>query len=102
MSTYCVLGTVLKISIICEDYPQCLSTSCMPSPVLGDSLAVWGELSSRAPPPWSVCSMRSELLLCALSVLPTLEVSQEPVAGDQVKVTCQVKKFYPQRLQLTC
>lgn len=45
--------------------------------------------------------MRSELLLCALSVPPTLEVSQEPVAGDQVKVTCQVKKFYPQRLQLT-
>nr|XP_012417076.1 PREDICTED: tyrosine-protein phosphatase non-receptor type substrate 1 isoform X1 [Odobenus rosmarus divergens] len=36
-----------------------------------------------------------------LRVPPTLEVSQEPVAGDQVKVTCQVKKFYPQRLQLT-
>ncbi|XP_034862419.1 signal-regulatory protein beta-1-like, partial [Mirounga leonina] len=36
-----------------------------------------------------------------LRVPPTLEVSQEPVAGEQVKVTCQVKKFYPQRLQLT-
>ncbi|XP_021544796.1 tyrosine-protein phosphatase non-receptor type substrate 1 isoform X2 [Neomonachus schauinslandi] len=36
-----------------------------------------------------------------LRVPPTLEVSHEPVAGDQVKVTCQVKKFYPQRLQLT-
>ncbi|XP_004398273.1 PREDICTED: signal-regulatory protein beta-1 isoform 3-like [Odobenus rosmarus divergens] len=36
-----------------------------------------------------------------LRVPPTLEVFQEPVAGDQVKVTCQVKKFYPQRLQLT-
>ena len=45
--------------------------------------------------------MRSELLLCAVSVPPTLEVAQQPVTGDQVKVICQVKKFYPQRLQLT-
>ncbi|XP_058989724.1 tyrosine-protein phosphatase non-receptor type substrate 1-like [Mustela nigripes] len=36
-----------------------------------------------------------------LRVPPTLEVSQQTVSGDQVKVTCQVKKFYPQRLQLT-
>ncbi|XP_044118313.1 signal-regulatory protein beta-1-like [Neovison vison] len=36
-----------------------------------------------------------------LRVSPTLEVSQKPVSRDQVKVTCQVKKFYPQRLQLT-
>ncbi|XP_045836896.1 signal-regulatory protein beta-1-like isoform X8 [Meles meles] len=36
-----------------------------------------------------------------VSVPPTLEVSQQPVSGDQVKLTCQVKKFYPQRLQLT-
>ncbi|CAD7669578.1 unnamed protein product [Nyctereutes procyonoides] len=36
-----------------------------------------------------------------LRVPPTLEVSQHPMAGDQVNVTCQVKKFYPQRLQLT-
>ncbi|XP_058989244.1 tyrosine-protein phosphatase non-receptor type substrate 1-like [Mustela lutreola] len=36
-----------------------------------------------------------------LRVPPTVEVSQQPVSGDQVKVTCQVKKFYPQRLQLT-
>ncbi|XP_045836893.1 signal-regulatory protein beta-1-like isoform X5 [Meles meles] len=36
-----------------------------------------------------------------LRVPPTLEVSQQPVSGDQVKLTCQVKKFYPQRLQLT-
>ncbi|XP_032714917.1 tyrosine-protein phosphatase non-receptor type substrate 1-like isoform X2 [Lontra canadensis] len=36
-----------------------------------------------------------------LRVPPTLEVSQQPVSGDQVKVTCQVKKFYPQHLQLT-
>uniref|UniRef100_A0A673UQZ2 Ig-like domain-containing protein n=1 Tax=Suricata suricatta TaxID=37032 RepID=A0A673UQZ2_SURSU len=36
-----------------------------------------------------------------LRVPPTLEVAQQPVTGDQVKVTCQVKKFYPQRLQLT-
>ncbi|EFB14671.1 hypothetical protein PANDA_021461, partial [Ailuropoda melanoleuca] len=44
---------------------------------------------------------RSELLLCAVSVPPTLEVSQQPVAGDQVNVTCQVTKFYPRHLQLT-
>ncbi|XP_044119262.1 tyrosine-protein phosphatase non-receptor type substrate 1-like isoform X2 [Neovison vison] len=36
-----------------------------------------------------------------LRVPPTLEVSQQTMSGDQVKVTCQVKKFYPQRLQLT-
>ncbi|XP_044935464.1 signal-regulatory protein beta-1-like isoform X3 [Mustela putorius furo] len=36
-----------------------------------------------------------------LRVPPTVEVSQQPMSGDQVKVTCQVKKFYPQRLQLT-
>ncbi|XP_042787345.1 signal-regulatory protein beta-1-like [Panthera leo] len=36
-----------------------------------------------------------------LRVPPTLEVTQQPVTGDQVMVICQVKKFYPQRLQLT-
>ncbi|XP_045663763.1 signal-regulatory protein beta-1-like [Ursus americanus] len=40
-------------------------------------------------------------LSAVLRVPPTLEVSQQPVAGDQVNVTCQVTKFYPQRLQLT-
>ncbi|XP_008563420.1 PREDICTED: signal-regulatory protein beta-1 isoform 3-like, partial [Galeopterus variegatus] len=33
---------------------------------------------------------------------PTLEVTQLPtIAGNQVNVTCQVGKFYPQRLNLT-
>uniref|UniRef100_A0A673UPW6 Ig-like domain-containing protein n=1 Tax=Suricata suricatta TaxID=37032 RepID=A0A673UPW6_SURSU len=36
-----------------------------------------------------------------LQVPPTLEVVQQPVTGDQVNITCQAKKFYPQRLQLT-
>ncbi|XP_039093727.1 signal-regulatory protein beta-1-like isoform X3 [Hyaena hyaena] len=36
-----------------------------------------------------------------LRVSPTVEIAQQPRTGDQVKVTCQVKKFYPQRLQLT-
>ncbi|EAW50870.1 hCG1983595, partial [Homo sapiens] len=37
-----------------------------------------------------------------VSVPPTLEVTQQPVrAENQVNVTCQVRKFYPQRLQLT-
>ncbi|XP_044909736.1 signal-regulatory protein beta-1-like isoform X1 [Felis catus] len=36
-----------------------------------------------------------------LRVPPTLEVAQQPMTGNQVKVICQVKKFYPQRLQLT-
>ncbi|XP_058989700.1 signal-regulatory protein beta-1-like isoform X4 [Mustela lutreola] len=36
-----------------------------------------------------------------LRVPPTLIVSQQCIAEDQVKVTCQAKKFYPQRLQLT-
>ncbi|KAI5246346.1 Signal-Regulatory Protein Beta-1 Isoform 3 [Manis pentadactyla] len=35
-----------------------------------------------------------------LRVPPSLEVSQSPVAGNQVNVTCQVKNFYPQRLHL--
>ncbi|KAI5246353.1 Tyrosine-Protein Phosphatase Non-Receptor Type Substrate 1 [Manis pentadactyla] len=36
-----------------------------------------------------------------LRVPPRLEVSQSPVAGNQVNVTCQVKNFYPRRLQLS-
>ncbi|XP_039093630.1 signal-regulatory protein beta-1-like isoform X2 [Hyaena hyaena] len=37
-----------------------------------------------------------------LRVPPTVEVAQQqPTTGDLVKVTCQVKKFYPQHLQLT-
>ncbi|KAK2497330.1 hypothetical protein MC885_021766 [Smutsia gigantea] len=36
-----------------------------------------------------------------LRVPPSLEVSQHPVAGNQVNVTCQVKNFYPRRLQLS-
>uniref|UniRef100_A0A452S0B5 Ig-like domain-containing protein n=1 Tax=Ursus americanus TaxID=9643 RepID=A0A452S0B5_URSAM len=40
-------------------------------------------------------------LSAVLRVPPTFEVSQQPVAGDQVNVTCQVTKFYPQHLQLT-
>ncbi|XP_002747488.4 signal-regulatory protein beta-1 [Callithrix jacchus] len=38
----------------------------------------------------------------AIRVPPTLEVTQQPMrAENQVNVTCQVKKFYPQSLQLT-
>uniref|UniRef100_A0A8C0JQI3 Ig-like domain-containing protein n=1 Tax=Canis lupus dingo TaxID=286419 RepID=A0A8C0JQI3_CANLU len=36
-----------------------------------------------------------------LRVPPTLEVSQHPMARDQIYVICQVEEFYPQRLQLT-
>ncbi|XP_054397677.1 signal-regulatory protein beta-1 isoform X2 [Pongo abelii] len=37
-----------------------------------------------------------------IRVPPTLEVTQQPMrAENQVNVTCQVRKFYPQRLQLT-
>ncbi|XP_032950351.1 tyrosine-protein phosphatase non-receptor type substrate 1 isoform X2 [Rhinolophus ferrumequinum] len=36
-----------------------------------------------------------------IRVPPTLEVTQHPVAGNQVNVTCWVKKFYPRRLQLS-
>ncbi|KAM5219962.1 signal-regulatory protein beta-1-like isoform 3-T3 [Hipposideros larvatus] len=36
-----------------------------------------------------------------IRVPPTVEVTQHPVAGNWVNVTCRVKKFYPQRLQLT-
>ena len=38
---------------------------------------------------------------CAVSVPPTLEITGHPSAGNQVNVTCQVNKFYPQPLQLT-
>ncbi|XP_055121688.2 signal-regulatory protein beta-1-like [Symphalangus syndactylus] len=38
----------------------------------------------------------------AIQVSPTLEVTQQPIrAENQANVTCQVRKFYPQRLQLT-
>ncbi|XP_008050051.1 tyrosine-protein phosphatase non-receptor type substrate 1, partial [Carlito syrichta] len=38
----------------------------------------------------------------AIRVPPTVEVTQQPVrAGNQVNVTCLVKKFYPRSLQLT-
>ncbi|XP_070445085.1 signal-regulatory protein beta-1-like isoform X2 [Equus przewalskii] len=36
-----------------------------------------------------------------IRVPPTLEVSQHPMAGNMVNVTCQANKFYPQRLKLT-
>ncbi|KAM9682208.1 tyrosine-protein phosphatase non-receptor type substrate 1 isoform 3-T7 [Dama dama] len=36
-----------------------------------------------------------------IRVPPTLEITGYPPAGNQVNVTCQVNKFYPQRLQLT-
>ncbi|XP_058419037.1 tyrosine-protein phosphatase non-receptor type substrate 1-like [Diceros bicornis minor] len=32
---------------------------------------------------------------------PTLEVSQQPTAGNLVNVTCQANKFYPRHLKLT-
>ncbi|EPQ13021.1 Tyrosine-protein phosphatase non-receptor type substrate 1 [Myotis brandtii] len=37
----------------------------------------------------------------AIRVLPTLEVTQHKVSEKQKNVTCLVKNFYPQRLQLT-
>ncbi|XP_054945701.1 signal-regulatory protein beta-1-like [Physeter macrocephalus] len=36
-----------------------------------------------------------------IRVPPTLKITQHPMAGNQVNVTCQVNKFYPQRIQLT-
>ncbi|XP_074174128.1 tyrosine-protein phosphatase non-receptor type substrate 1 isoform X2 [Rhinolophus sinicus] len=36
-----------------------------------------------------------------IRVPPTLEVTQHSMAGNMVNVTCLVKKFYPQRLQLS-
>ncbi|XP_010834829.1 PREDICTED: signal-regulatory protein beta-1 [Bison bison bison] len=37
-----------------------------------------------------------------IRVPPTLEVTQQPMAGNQVNIiTCLVNKFYPQQLQLT-
>ncbi|XP_059752525.1 signal-regulatory protein beta-1-like [Balaenoptera ricei] len=36
-----------------------------------------------------------------IRVPPTLTITQHPMARNQVNVTCQVSKFYPQRLQLT-
>lgn len=47
------------------------------------------------------CPILSELLLCALSVLPTLELTQHPM-GNQVNViTCQVDSSTPETYQLT-
>ncbi|XP_043739629.1 tyrosine-protein phosphatase non-receptor type substrate 1-like isoform X4 [Cervus elaphus] len=36
-----------------------------------------------------------------IRVPPTLKITGYPTSGNQVNVTCQVNKFYPQRLQLT-
>ncbi|KAM9249256.1 LOW QUALITY PROTEIN: signal-regulatory protein beta-1-like [Dugong dugon] len=36
-----------------------------------------------------------------IRVLPILEVTHRPTEGNQVNVTCQVKKFYPKSLELT-
>ncbi|KAM9249258.1 LOW QUALITY PROTEIN: signal-regulatory protein beta-1-like [Dugong dugon] len=36
-----------------------------------------------------------------IRVPPTLEVTHRPTEGNQVKVICQVKKFYPKSLELT-
>ncbi|ELK04037.1 Tyrosine-protein phosphatase non-receptor type substrate 1 [Pteropus alecto] len=36
-----------------------------------------------------------------IRVPPTVDVTQHPLSENQVNITCQAKKFYPQRLQLT-
>ncbi|XP_023593263.1 tyrosine-protein phosphatase non-receptor type substrate 1 [Trichechus manatus latirostris] len=36
-----------------------------------------------------------------IRVPPTLEVTRPPTQGNQVNITCQVKKFYPKSLELT-
>uniref|UniRef100_G3U940 Ig-like domain-containing protein n=1 Tax=Loxodonta africana TaxID=9785 RepID=G3U940_LOXAF len=36
-----------------------------------------------------------------IRVPPTLEVTQLPIQGNQVNITCQVKSFYPKSLELT-
>ncbi|XP_049725264.1 signal-regulatory protein beta-1-like isoform X4 [Elephas maximus indicus] len=36
-----------------------------------------------------------------IRVPPTLEVTQIPIQGNQVNITCQVKSFYPKSLELT-
>ncbi|XP_006758174.2 PREDICTED: signal-regulatory protein beta-1 isoform 3, partial [Myotis davidii] len=61
-------------------------------------LTVVGEL--RLEPPWVVCAHEVRAVPCAVSVPPTLEVTQHNVSEKQ-NVTCLVKNFYPRRLQLT-
>ncbi|XP_007958216.1 signal-regulatory protein beta-1 [Orycteropus afer afer] len=51
-------------------------------------------------------TLRDSLLATAnlseiIRVPPTLELTRFPVEGNQVNITCQVKKFYPKSLQLT-
>lgn len=36
-----------------------------------------------------------------IRVPPIVDVTQHPLSENQVNITCQAKKFYPQRLQLT-
>ncbi|XP_046535602.1 signal-regulatory protein beta-1-like [Equus quagga] len=36
-----------------------------------------------------------------IQIPPTLEVSQHPLAGNLVNITCQAHKFYPRHLKLT-
>lgn len=91
--------TVLSAFIHRPRAPRCESTRGRPGSVLGDSLLCW-ELGS-SPSPMTCLFHKVRASACAVSVPPTLEVTQQPPTGSQVNVTCLVKKFYPQRLQLT-
>ena len=108
LCAYCMIGTDLAD---CKHYNpnrsfQFLSTYCVPCTVLSDFIPMRRDPLSTCCPPGSdlgavICPILSELLLCALSVLPTLELTQQPM-GNQVNIsTCQVNKFYPRDLQLT-
>ena len=91
--------TVVSAFIHRPRAPRCESTRGRPGSVLGDSLLCW-ELGS-SPSPMTCLFHKVRASACAVSVPPTLEVTQQPPTGSQVNVTCLVKKFYPQRLQLT-
>lgn len=55
----------------------------------------------RAEPPPRSVSHEVRAVPCAVSVPPTVEVTQRTVSEKQKNVTCLVRNFYPQRLQLT-
>ena len=71
----------------------------MPGSVLGDALAVLGAVLQ--PLSHGDLCYKVQASSCAVSVPPTLEITGHPSAGNQVNITCQVNKFYPQPLQLT-
>ncbi|XP_014635343.1 PREDICTED: tyrosine-protein phosphatase non-receptor type substrate 1-like [Ceratotherium simum simum] len=68
-----------------------------PGDVRSQVICEVAHVTLQGDPPLRGTAILSE----TLRVPPTLEVSQHPMVGNLVNVTCQVNKFYPRHLKLT-